>query len=308
MQKGLISIITINFFNLEITLDMLRSIKTLNRNDLEVIVVELGSDHCDPSRYQEVLHDVVVIHNEENIGFSAGNNLGIEKATGEFLYLVNNDTELLETSIDPLVNALQDHTIGIVSPKIKYYDQKNIIQYAGYTLVSPITGRNATIGNLEVDEHQYDTSYETGYIHGAAMMTKREHIDKVGLMPLEFFLYYEELDWTASFHKHQLKSMFIGTAEIFHKESMSVGKDSPLKEYFIARNRIIFMKKSTRNLYFLLFISFCLLFSLPKRYVTLFFSSNKRNLIPPLLSGYRDALNYIKNPNTLEPDKGLQFR
>ncbi|ANQ52079.1 glycosyltransferase family 2 protein [Flammeovirga yaeyamensis] len=308
IQKGIISIITINFFNLEITLDMLRSIASLNRDDLEVIVVELGSEKCDKSPYIEVMNDVIVIHNKDNIGFSAGNNLGIDHAKGEFLYLVNNDTELSNSSIDPLVIALKDQKIGIVSPKIKYYDQKNIIQYAGYTLVNPYTGRNATIGNLEEDHHQYDDIYETGYIHGAAMMTTREHLEKVGKMPLEFFLYYEELDWTSSFHKHKLKSLFVGEAEILHKESMSVGKDSPLKEYFIARNRIIFMRKSSNVVSFFIFFVFCFLFSLPKRLFNLIIEPNKYTLIKPLLTGYYDALHYIINPKKLQPNKGLMFR
>ncbi|WP_281615289.1 glycosyltransferase family 2 protein [Flammeovirga sp. SubArs3] len=307
-MSKLVSIITVNYKNNAVTLDLLHSIIGLNRNDLEVIVVELGSQNCDPSIYQAIISDIVVIHNKENLGFSAGNNLGITKASGEFLYLVNNDTILLRNSIDPLIKILNDDpTIGIVSPKIKYYDEPNTIQYAGYTLVDTLTGRNKTIGEYAKDNPEYNHSYEVGFIHGAAMMTKKEYISKVGLMPLDYFLYYEELAWSDCFHKQGLKTYYEGNAEILHKESMSVGKNSPLKEYFIFRNRLLFMKHYTSSTQFPIFFIFISIFSLPKRYFSLLFQSNTKNLRKALLTGYTDAISYLINTKNHIPDKGLKF-
>ena len=87
--------------------------------------------------------------------------------------------------------------MGVVSPKIRYHSHPHIIQYAGFTEVNPFTGRNKMIGLMEEDQGQFDTPGDTAYAHGAAMMVKREVVEKVGLMPDIFFIYYEELDWSA---------------------------------------------------------------------------------------------------------------
>ena len=141
---------------------------------------------------------VKVIKSDKNLGFAGGNNLGIQASHGKYLFFINNDAILLQLSaLSLLINRLESSAqIGMVCPKIRFTWGKQPIQYAGYTPLSQITLRNKSIGFGEQDNGQYDTAHPTPYAHGAAMMVKREIIEKVEMMPECYFLYYEELDWS----------------------------------------------------------------------------------------------------------------
>src|SRR5690606_29058437 len=107
--------------------------------------------------------------------------------------------------------------------------------------------RNTGIGGMDDDVGQYDqVTTETGYCHGAAMICRRSDLEKVGLMAENFFLYYEELDWCEKFRRAGFRIGFTGKAKIYHKESMSVGKESRLKTYYMVRNRWLFIRRNTK--------------------------------------------------------------
>lgn len=243
-----VSIVTVNFKEVEVTVDFLRSINRNNEySNLEVIVVDNGSIRNNEAVFKKIYPDLIYILSEENLGFAGGNNLGIQRASGKYLLLLNNDTEITPNLISTLVDEMESNpTIGILSPLLLYYEDKSLIQYAGFSKMDYLTGRNRTIGKFENDKGQYDNlSYETGFCHGAAMMCRKNDIEKVGLMDENYFLYYEEMDWCEKFKKNGKKIWFTGKAKVYHKESISVGKESILKTYFLIRNRILFIRKNT---------------------------------------------------------------
>jgi GT2 family glycosyltransferase len=242
-----VSIITINFNQPLLTELFLDSVATLNTYPaIEIIVVDNGSLENPIKSWQSLYPEVRFIRSEKNLGFAGGNNLGIRHAKGEYFFLVNNDTEFTAGLIENLVSVLDSRPkVGLISPKILYFDQPNIIQYAGYSAMNMNTGRNRCVGQMEQDLGQYDDSIgPTGYVHGAAMMIRKEAINKAGLMPELFFLYYEEMDWCEKIRKAGFEIWFEPKAKIYHKESMSVGKKSLLKEYFMCRNRILFIRRN----------------------------------------------------------------
>lgn len=261
---NMVSIITVNFNHSHVTDDLLDSIIQFNHfSDIEVIVVDNGSTLDPVPKWQKKYPDFIFIRSQQNLGFAGGNNLGIKVAKGDLLFLVNNDTIFTANLIEHLMSTLLKHPkVGIVSPKLLYFDQPNILQYAGYTSMNYFTGRNACIGQFEIDHGQYDTfEGQTGYAHGAAMMVKRSVIEKAGLMFEGFFLYYEELDWCESIKRAGFEVWVNTKASIYHKESISVGKKTALKEYFMNRNRILFIRRNTAwrqkiifYLYFLFFV------------------------------------------------------
>ena len=108
--------------------------------------------------------------------------------------------------------------------------------------------RNHSIGFGEEDKGQYDKSHPTPYAHGAAMMVKRETIEKAGLMPDCYFLYYEELDWSVMITRAGYEIWFEPSCTIYHKESRSTGINSPLKSFYITRNRLLFTKRNNAGL------------------------------------------------------------
>jgi len=242
-QECELSIITVNYNGLNDTCALIDSI-TFNE-DMEVIVVDNGSNENEASVLQERYPKIIVIRSDKNLGFAGGNNLGIKAAKGRYLYLINNDTFFKDFNPQVLIQRLESTSeIGMVCPKIRFAWGNNPIQFAGYTPISPITIRNRAIGYGEEDKGQYDTPYQTPYAHGAAMMLKREVIDKVGLMPECFFLYYEELDWSMMITRAGYEIWYEPASTIYHKESQSTGQNSPLRTYYITRNRLLLVKRN----------------------------------------------------------------
>lgn len=220
----------------------------LDDKSIEVIVVDNASTQDEASVIEQRYPQVKVIRSHTNLGYAGGNNLGIRAAHGRYLFFINNDT-LLTSSFRPLVLRLESsEAIGVVCPKIRYAWSPQPIQYAGYTPLSRITMRNKAIGCGEIDKRQYDTARPTPYAHGAAMMVKREAIIKVGLMPECYFLYYEELDWSMMFHRAGYDIWYDPATTILHKESQSTGQGSPLRTFYITRNRLLFVKRNIRGI------------------------------------------------------------
>ena len=243
LQEYELSIITVNYNGLNDTCALIDSI-TFNE-DMEVIVVDNGSTENEAIILQEQYTNIKVIRSDKNLGFAGGNNLGIKSAKGKYFYLINNDTVFKEFNPQVLIQRLKSSPkIGMVCPKIRFAWKNNPIQYTGYTPLSPITIRNRAIGFGEEDKGQYDTPHQTPYAHGAAMMLKREVIDKVGLMPECYFLYYEELDWSMMITRAGYEIWYEPACTIYHKESQSTGQNSPLRTYYITRNRLLLVKRN----------------------------------------------------------------
>ncbi len=263
----MISIISVNYNQSTATCDFLRSLVRFAVLDdaVEVVLVDNMSDGKEESLFKSVYPDLIYVRSPENLGFAGGNNLGIQHATGDYLLFLNNDTEITENFISAMRGELDHHPdIGLLSPLILYFDDKRKIQYAGYTPMNYLTGRNEGIGVMEDDSGQYDhLTTETGYCHGAAMMCRRKDLDRVGLMAEHFFLYYEELDWCEKFKRTGFKLGFTGKAKIYHKESMSVGKESSLKTYFMTRNRWLFIRRNTKWLTRFVFSGYYLFVATP---------------------------------------------
>lgn len=280
----LVSIITVNFNQGYITQDLLNSIKSTNNyQGVEIIVVDNGSKNNLVPGWVVAYPDVVFIRSEVNLGFAGGNNLGIRAAKGDYLFLVNNDTEFTPNLVTKLVDTIEkNNSIGMVSPKIKYFDQPDTLQYVGFTNMNYFTGRNSCIGQFETDKGQYDNlTGPTGYIHGAAMMIKRECIEKAGLMAENFFLYYEEYDWCDRIRKAGYQIWVVAEAVIYHKESISVGKVSALKEYFMNRNRILFIRRNAGILSKFIFYIYFVSVVMP------------RNIIRYIKTGRRDFIKWL---------------
>ncbi|MBL3658200.1 glycosyltransferase family 2 protein [Fulvivirga sediminis] len=266
MTQPLISIIALNYNQLKVTCEFLESTKQLKYSNYEIIVVDNHSLENPEAYIKQHYPEVTVVRNEKNLGFSGGNNSGIKIAKGDYYFVVNNDTEVTPDLLDHLLEPfLADESIGIVCPKIMYFDKPDLIQYAGYTKINSFTGRNKAIGQKEKDQGQHDTPGYTNYAHGAAMLVKKEVVDKVGMLPDEFFLYYEELDWSNRAVKAGFKVFYNPKGVIFHKESISVGKESPLKAYYHNRNRVLFMKRANNMAQFSIFMLFFVFVVTPKQ-------------------------------------------
>ena len=242
-----LSIITVNYNGKKDTCELIDSIPF--NNEMEVIVVDNASTQDEASIITEQYPQVKVIRSKRNLGFAGGNNLGIKEAKGKYILLINNDTFFKEFNIDALIERLESSDkIGIVCPKLRFAWGSNPIQFAGYTPLTNITVRNHAIGFGVEDHGQYDTAHPTPYAHGAAMLIKREAIIKVGLMPECYFLYYEEIDWSMMFTRAGREIWYDPACTVYHKESQTTGQNSPLRTYYITRNRLLLVKRNYKGI------------------------------------------------------------
>jgi len=269
-DQPLVSIITLNYGQAEVTKAFLESAKRLLYNNFEILVCDMASQVNPETVFDPLLYpNTRLLHSSKNLGFAGGNNWGIRMAKGEFVFIVNNDTELTPEILLKLILPFnKDPKIGVVCPKIKYFSHRRIIQYAGFRKMNPFTGRTSTIGDGEVDEGQYDIPGITYGAHGCAMMVKKEVIEKTGMFPEKFFLYYEEWDWSFRIQNAGYLIWYQPAATIYHKESLTVGRENPLKVYYHTRNRILFMRRNSDLFHLFIFTLFFTFFTLPKSIFT----------------------------------------
>ncbi len=262
----LISIITLNYNQSVVTLDFLESARKLQYKNFEILVCDMASiENVTEIIHPEKYPNTRLLLSKENLGFAGGNNWGMRQAKGDFFLIVNNDTVMTEDFLNKLLKPFQeDDTIAVTSPKIMYYDQPNMIQYAGFNPMNKYTGRTSIIGERELDKGQYNSSRTTSGSHGCAMLVKKEVAEKTGMFPEKFFLYYEEWDWSARILKAGYKIWYTADATIYHKESLSVGKSNPMKVYYHTRNRILYMRRNTNWYQMIVFSLFFTFLSLPK--------------------------------------------
>jgi len=285
-KKALISVITINYNQSQVTNQLLESLQKVTWPAVEIIVVDNNSHGKDADKINNPYSNVTIVRNNKNLGFAGGNNAGIKIAKGDYILLLNNDTEVEPGFLEPLVDCFEKHPLaGAVSPKIRYYYQPDTIQYAGFTKMNPFTLRMNGIGSGEKDRGQHDKTVETEFAHGCAMMVPRSVIKKVGLMPEIYFLYYEEHDWSTAIRRNGYEIYYKPESLVLHKESISVQKNSLLKTYFINRNRILYMRRNFSWFQKLVSGCFILFVSVPKNTIKYLLASEFKHLL-----AYRDAI------------------
>jgi len=280
-KQPLISIITVNYNHSTDTIAMIHSLKKCSYKNIEIIVVDNGSQHDDPSSILKVFPEIKLVLLPNNLGFAGGNNEGFRYANGEYFLLLNNDTEVDVGFLEPLVETLQNNeNAGMVSPRLLFYHSPEMktIQYAGAKKINLLTGRGKNLGWGETDRGQYDYICETDYAHGAALMLSKKILLEVGCMPDVFFLYYEEHDWCTAMQKKGLKAYYAGTSKVYHKESVSIGKNSPIKTYYMTRNRIVYLRRNANWFMFLIAMMFFLFISVPVG-IFRFLKNKESNLI-----------------------------
>lgn len=260
----LISIITVNYNGNEITDLFLKSIFEITYKNIEVFVVDNNSA-ISPDILKVKYPSINLIKSPNNVGFAAGNNLAIRQSKGKYCFLLNNDTEVTYHFLEPIVELMEGNpNIGIASSKLLYFSKPDTIQYAGHNGINFYTGRGFGVGFMETDSGQYNQSYQTQLGHGAAMLISKKAIEKVGLMAELFFLYYEEIDFCERIKQAGFQIWYCGQSVVFHKESITTGKSSPLKTYYLTRNRLIYTKRNTRGFQHYACIIFFMLIAFPK--------------------------------------------
>jgi hypothetical protein len=276
-------------------MECLESLRQITYKDYDVTVVDNGSEGDEARVLKEGFGEWVhLIENDRNYGFAEGNNIGmrqvLETSNPKYILLLNNDTIVDPAFLSELVTVAEsDPKIGIVGPKIYYYDEPTRIHFAGGTYLRRI-GQPFHIGQNEWDEGQYDETKETGYITACALLIKKGVIEDIGLLDRDYFIYYEELDWTLKARKKGYRIVFVPKARVWHRVSRVSGLGTPFYTYFSTRNRIRFVRKNASMLDFvLLFLPYFLAvrFAGP---LLLFIIRGRWRAIKALIAGTRDGI------------------
>lgn len=251
-----VSIIILNWNGWKDTIECLESLKNIDYPNYEIIVVDNNSRDDSAKKLKEYINSdgrqIVFITNENNLGFAGGNNVGIKyvleksKIDNEYILLLNNDTIVDPQFLSYLIKIGEsDERIGILGPLIYYYDEPKRIQFGGGKIKKFMT-RGVHIGLNEIDQGQFsDIDYNiVDYYTGCALMIKKEVIDKIGLMPEDYFLYYEDVDWNLKAKKAGYLSVIIPKSKIWHKVSRSAKQDSPSYIYYHSRNGLLLAKRN----------------------------------------------------------------
>lgn len=263
-QSPLVSIITVNYNGAIYTEAFLLSLREITYKNIEIFVVDNASPQ--PITYlKPKFPEAIFIESIENLGFAGGNNLAMQVAKGKYFFLLNNDTELEPGFLEPIVALMEsNNNIGIASSKLVYFSQPDTLQFAGSLGINMYTGRGFAIGHNEKDKPEFNQTYQTQLAHGAAMIISRKVVEKIGLMADLYFLYYEETDFCERVKRAGFEIWYCGASKVFHKESMSVGKSSPMKIYYLTRNRVIFTRRNTKGVQKLGAMLFFYFLSFPK--------------------------------------------
>jgi hypothetical protein len=247
----LVYIITINWNGIDDTIECLDSLKGITYPNCKIIVVDNGSKNNQAEKIKEKFRNIELIKNKKNEGFVIANNQGIKlalKNDADYILLLNNDTIIKNDFLNILIEyAEKDNNVGILSPKIIYYDSEMIWSMGGR--ISYLTGISIMIGKTKKPE-QYNKIIEPDFLTGCAMLIKRKVFDKIGLLDPIYFAYYEDVDFSFKARKAGYTIKVIPESIIWHKKSASAGIRGSIREinklqaYLWARNGIIFGRKN----------------------------------------------------------------
>lgn len=228
-----------------------------NPNNKPIKVFEISEDDARQGKFNRPLYEkidvdrrMILIKNEANYGFAGGNNVGIKFALSilnpDYVLLLNNDTVVDPKFLSELVKIAENNEkIGIIGPKIYYYDynkQNDIIWFAGGRIFwwFPLHYHK---GIRSYDNVAYSRILEVDFITGACVLIRKEILCRLGLLPTEYFMQYEDIDFSMRVIKYGYKSVYVPMAKIWHKVSASyVGlKCFHIKNSF--RGSILFYRK-----------------------------------------------------------------
>jgi GT2 family glycosyltransferase/glycosyltransferase involved in cell wall biosynthesis len=233
-----IACVTLTYDSADLTARLLRSLERQTDRDLQVFVVDNDSDADDRERLEGVTAamtlPVEVIVSPTNLGFSGGNNLGIRRALAdgaEWIVLLNNDTEVDPDFVATLRATLADRD-GIVGLPM---------EEAGAVVRA---GRRRWLA-LTLDHHTGPDDASDAYAVGGAMAVHRTVFERVGLLDERYFLYFEDVDFSARATRAGIPLHFPAVPVLRHAVSASTAKlGAPLLARYHARNAIHFNKKN----------------------------------------------------------------
>lgn len=248
MHAPLVYIIILNWNRADDTLTCIESLFQMNYSNKKIVVVDNGSTDDSLTKLEVHPEQINIIANKKNLGFSGGNNRGIEFALAseaDYVMLLNNDTIVAPDLLDHLVAAAEeDLELGVVGPSIYYLDNPDKLWFSGMNFPFRIyfIGRHLLVRNSRKKREIVE------FISGCGMLIKANVLKTVGLLDETYFMYYEDLDFCLRVKAAGFKLAYIPAAKMWHKVSASSGgKSSPMKQYYQVKSSIFFFRRHVKG-------------------------------------------------------------
>jgi GT2 family glycosyltransferase len=288
-----IGIILVNWNGSDDTINCLNSIQKSTFHDYFIVVVDNGSNNDQLLKIKNSVVNFDLIEAKENLGYTGGNNLGIEYAltlNPEFILLLNNDTYIHSNALQAiLLSAASDRSIGILSPKILFHPLRNLIWSAG-----TILDKRFLMGHLRgyktVDIGQFDDGSEADYVTGCAMLIRTQVIRDIGFLCDDYFAVCEDLDYCARAKRAGYRILYVPQSVVWHVESASSGgHEAPQYVYYQTRNYFIYHTRWAGDIIQLLISRSYFYLWITKRFISCLMRGRWRTSLG-ILYGLSDAI------------------
>lgn len=246
-SESLVFIIIINYKGYDDTEECLESIKKIKYSNYGIIVVDNAPNKSSVSLLKSKFPDIFYIGSPNNVGFSGGNNLGMQlayKLGAKYILFLNNDTIVSNNLLTEMISFMENHkSVGMAGPLTLYYDNPSLVAFAGGSL-----NRNTGLityfyKNIKLQQLKHNVVY-CNFIEGAALFCRAQLIKKIGGFNELYFLTSEESELCIKVKESGHKMAVITSCYVWHKVSQSMTAASELASYFIFRNKLFFVKNN----------------------------------------------------------------
>ncbi|MFW9971759.1 MAG: glycosyltransferase family 2 protein [Candidatus Odinarchaeota archaeon] len=254
-MKGLVSVIILNYNNYKFTIDCLKSLTHQNYKNFEVVLVDNGSKYNLFLKLKEQLEQfksilrLNLIRSEKNLYFGAGNNKAIKIAKGEYICLLNYDTEVMPNFLQNMVEFLEKNPqVGMISPKIKLFSKKELIWttagQVNFNSGDVVTNRGFLIS--DPDDKIFNKIEPIDFAPGTALFVRKAYLEQIGLIDEIYFMYWEDPDWNFRAKELGYASYYVPTTIVYHKIPILrsiYDRRQIFNDFFFKRNIQIFVWK-----------------------------------------------------------------
>ena len=233
----LVSVIIVNWNGMKYLETCLTTLYNQTFRDFEVLLIDNASTDNSVTFVRERFREVKVYQNKKNLGITIGNNIGINKSLGKYIFILNNDTELEPHCLESLVEIAELYPdVGMIATKIKFTFDKSRIHSIGH--LAYLDGINRCKGYLEQDVGQFDERKEVLSASCVAALYRKDVLQEIGLFDEDFFIYGEDFDLGMRVRLAGWRCLYVPEAVVYHVYSGTMGKYSPQKAFYVERNRI----------------------------------------------------------------------
>lgn len=257
-----LSIVIVNYNTRELVKKTLASIYKYEYNfSYEVFVVDNASSDGSKEMIRENFGRVMLIENDDNLGFAAANNIGIKKAKGRYILLLNSDTVVYESTFETMINFMEHNLeVGAAGCKVVLPGgrldkacKRNFPTPANALFNALKLDRlfpdNKMFGDYNLTYLDKDKTHEVEALVGAFMLVRREVIEEIGLLDEDFFMYGEDLDWCYRIKQAGWKIIYYPETKIMHVKGGSNKQKSNKIIYEFYRSMYLFYDKHYKNKY-----------------------------------------------------------